>query len=116
VWADNDAPSTAGDIKSIVTDTAWYDPAAGGNCSISGMTMSGSSDFLEGSPISLHFPIVTNDAKFAAAMEDFIKEAEPTSPWLEITDLGLKLVQEGRLRDINPMMIVSIGRQETQIG
>ncbi len=114
-WA-AETPSTAEDIRSIVTDTTWYDPSTGSACALNGVNMSGTSEFLTGNPIPLRYPSITDNAKFAAAMEKFIRDTVPGSPWLAIPDMGTKFVQEGMTRDVNPMLVIAIGMQETRLG
>lgn len=81
-----------------------------------GITLIGQSDFLTGNPITLRFPAITDDAKFATVMENFIRNSYPDSPWLAIPNLGTRLVEEGKKQDVNPMMVLVIGRHETHFG
>lgn len=81
-----------------------------------GLTVTGTSPFLMGDPMILTYPAITNEAQFAAAMEAFIKKTGPNSPWARITNIGEKLRAEAKLRNVNPMMIIVIGRHETQYG
>lgn len=115
VWAGPEPPSNTEDIRSYNNDTSWYDPTEGGNCALAGVTLSGESPFLNGNPITLRYPDITNEELFAKAMEDFIRQV-PNSPWLDIENLGARLAAEGKARDINPMLIIVIGRHETRLG
>jgi hypothetical protein len=118
VWADaSDAsdPSTERDIRGYITNTSWYDPNDG-SCAVDGISISGESKFLTGDPLTLKFPTISDEAAFARAMVTFIRRASPNSPWLGIRDLGTRLVEETKTRNINPMMILVIARQESQIG
>ncbi len=116
VWAEPESPSNAEDIRSFNNDTSWFDATEGSNCALAGVTISGESPFLTGNPITLRYPEISNEELFAKAMEDFIRHAAPRSPWLDIENLGAKLAAEGKARDINPMLIIVIGRHETQLG
>lgn len=118
VWANSSEPSDPSserDIHGYITGTSWYDPNDGA-CSASGISVSGSSAFLNGDPLTLKYPTVSDEALFAKAMENFIRKASPRSPWLDIRDLGKRLATEAKGRNINPMLIIVIARQESQIG
>lgn len=114
------AQITVDDVASIREGTAWWDPTETDVCEATGgslnLTISGTSPFLTGDPFALHYPNVTDEAKFAQAMTDFLRKASPNSPWLSIDGFGQKMVDEGKSRDINPMLIMVIGRKETQFG
>jgi len=94
---------------------AYYDPLH--SCgSSSGVTVTGDSAFMTGDPLTMHFPTVTDDAALAAAMVTFMDNHTPNSPWLDIPDVGARLVAEGKLRDVNPMYVVATGLKETGLG
>lgn len=92
------------------------DTNIGASGQTAGVTVTGTSPFLSGDPLTLTYPSISDEPAFAKAIEDFVRSSKSNSPWLDIPDLGTKLVNEGKIRGVNPMLIVVIGRHETQLG
>jgi hypothetical protein len=67
-------------------------------------------------PTSLNFPQFPDDAAIAANIDTYVRDYEPESPWLKISNLGTWIVSETKSRNVNPMLVVSIGRQENAFG
>ncbi len=91
-------------------------PAGAGSTTLTGVSVTGTSAVIAGDPLSLRNPTILDPKGYGDAMVNFIKKERPNSPWLEISDLGGKLVSEGQKRNVNMMMIIVIGRQESELG
>ncbi len=68
-------------------------------------------------PISLRFPAFPDEAVIATAITNYIKGKYPSSPWLGLgNSIGTWLLSEAQQRDINPLLIIAIGKQENGFG
>lgn len=69
-------------------------------------------------PISLNFPSFPNEGTVAAAMTSYVRSTKPNSPWLGINNgnIGEWLMAGAKNRNINPLLIFAIGKQENQFG
>ena len=68
-------------------------------------------------PIALNYPSFPNEEVVAQAITSYITERKPDSPWLGIdADFGSWLMRESKSRNINPLLILAIGKQENQFG
>lgn len=68
-------------------------------------------------PLSLGFPAFPNESEAAASLNSYLKENYPTSPWHTIDpNIGEWLFSEAKTRNINPLLIASIGKQENRFG
>ena len=68
-------------------------------------------------PISLGFPTFPDEGATASAITAYIKAKYPSSPWLGIDDsIGSWLLIEAKERGVNPLLILSIGKQENGFG
>jgi lysophospholipase L1-like esterase len=72
------------------------------------------------SPLSLAFPTFSNEDEVADAVTAYIDDwTNGTSPWLNAggaQGVGRWLFDEAKERNINPLLIASIGRQENGFG
>jgi len=66
--------------------------------------------------LSIRYPNFEDEASVGKKIEDFIRSTTPSSPWLSIRDFGNRLVQDSKSYDVNPLMVVVIGRQESTYG
>lgn len=67
--------------------------------------------------LGLRYPSLGNETEVAANLTNYIKTNKPTSPWLGISaDIGTWLFNEAKTRDINPLLIAVIGKQENGFG
>lgn len=69
-------------------------------------------------PISLNFPNFPNEGAIATAMNNYVRSTKPNSPWLDINggDIGGWLISGSKNRNINPLLIFAIGKQENLFG
>jgi lysophospholipase L1-like esterase len=71
-------------------------------------------------PMGLGFPAFPNESAVGPAITSYIKEVEPTSPWLTMPGVGENvgnwIMSESKSRAINPMFIVTSGKVENQYG
>lgn len=67
--------------------------------------------------LGVRFPSFSNEAAVSAALTNFIKTKEPTSPWLSVSqNIGEWIFIEAKTRDVNPLLFASIGKQENGFG
>lgn len=68
-------------------------------------------------PLSLSFPRFPNESTIATNLTNYIQEHAPRSPWLSVdSNMGQWLLTESKQRDINPLLIAAVGKQENQFG
>jgi len=68
-------------------------------------------------PTTLTFPAFPDEVAVGASMTQYLKDNFPTTPWLGVSsDVGAWLVKESKARNINPLLIFSIGKQENGFG
>lgn len=80
------------------------------SCSIGGNT------YTTDGVMSLRYPGFADEAAMARTIEEYIRNHEPNSPWLTIPDFGNRFIAETKRLNVNPLMIVVIGRAESQFG
>ncbi len=69
------------------------------------------------SPISLSYPAFPSDTEIASKITDYLKTKYPNSPWHSVSlDFGSWIIKESKARNINPLLILAIGRQENGFG
>ncbi len=67
--------------------------------------------------LSLTYPGFSDEAAIATAITKLVKDTAPQSPWLTVdANIGQWLIDQTKSRNINPMLIVAIGKQENIFG
>lgn len=68
-------------------------------------------------PLSLGFPAFPNEAEVGPKITAYLLQHKPSTPWLGVApDFGVWLMQEAKTRNINPLLIMTMGRQENGFG
>ncbi len=103
------------EVHSIVrfNTVSSYSTANGGQA---GVKISGSSSVVAGNPLSLTYPNVSDPEGLAIAIEEFVRSTNSNSSWLAVPDFAQKLVTYSQEVGVNPLLIVVLGRQESQFG
>ncbi len=78
-----------------------------------GLTMTESGGF---NPLSLLYPAFPDEALIASNIQNYIQTKTPSSPWLTIPNIGQWIMSEAKARNINPMIVMGLGRQENNFG
>jgi len=70
------------------------------------------------SVLSLNYPSINNESEVYTNLTNQIKTLAPSSPWLKINggDIGKWIFDESKTRDINPLLVAVIGKQENVFG
>lgn len=67
--------------------------------------------------LGLVYPTLSNETDVANNLTNYIKNNAPSSPWLKIdNNFGQWLFNESKTRNINPLLIAVIGKQENGFG
>lgn len=67
--------------------------------------------------LSLTFPALNNEEQVANNITSYIRDNKPDSPWLEVDqNIGQWLFEKSNESNVNPLLIVAIGKQENQFG
>ena len=91
--------------RSIIEKTPWLDPTACTEAAaVNGDT----------SCRGVFYPIVKDEAAFAAALLKYIKQEKPNSPMATAEIAGF-LVAAGKKYDVNPMLLIAMAYQESQL-
>ncbi len=71
-------------------------------------------------PTSMSYPTFPDEASIASGIVNYIKKVAPLSPWLTMPGLedtaGTWIMQEAKIRGINPLFIVASGSSENGFG
>jgi hypothetical protein len=98
---------SAQDMRGIFYE--FYDPTSR-ECALGGGSLS------TDGVMSINYPGFSDETYAATQIDAFIRKYSPDSPWLSIPSFAQRLVTESKTRNVNPLMIVVIGRQESQLG
>ena len=91
--------------RSIIEKTPWLDPTACKKATaVNGDT----------SCRGVFYPIVKDEAAFAAALLKYIKQEKPNSP-MATAEIAGWLVQYGKEWNVNPMLLIAMAYQESQL-
>lgn len=112
---------SANELRAIFSGTPYFDADSGQECAGVTNTLSigrTSGQPLTGfDPLSLSYPAFPEEALVAQKITDYLKERKPNTPWLGIdTNFGSWLLSESKTRNINPMLVMTMGRQENGFG
>ncbi len=66
--------------------------------------------------ISGKLPTITDESAFASALTSFLQQHYPNSPFLQISNFGQIMVNQGKATGVNPMLVIAIGAQESGMG
>lgn len=67
--------------------------------------------------LGIEYPSLSNESQVKTNLTNYLKEKFPNSPWLTISDdFGTWLFNESKTRNINPLMVAAIGKQENGFG
>ncbi len=69
-----------------------------------------------GGYLTITFPLGVDEAALATSIEAYIRKRSPSSPWLSIPNIGTRLITEGKKYNVNPVLIVSLGTVESNLG
>lgn len=94
--------------RSIIEKTPWLDPTA--CASPEGIAR----DNIDTSCRGVFYPIVKDEAAFAAALLKYIKQEKPNSPMATAEIAGF-LVAAGKKYNVNPMLLIAMAYQESQL-
>lgn len=108
--SDNIHPTAAGSTTFAKTIAAGV--RSGGSVSIDSPPSSAGYDAL-----SMTFPAFPSETTIASTITDYLRERHANTPWFTIdSDFGTWLVRESKTRNINPLLILAVGRQENAFG
>jgi murein DD-endopeptidase MepM/ murein hydrolase activator NlpD len=109
---------TTSDIEDILNHHTYFnqnEATCGGTAAPSGPSgPTGSYD-----PLSLRFPAFPDEKALGVAIDEYIRETAPSSPWLTmpgVPSVGEWLIAESKLRDINPLFVFASGKIENGFG
>lgn len=100
------------EINSIYLDTVWYKLGAGNGSD----TTNPGGTFDGGSCYSALAPTVIDRSALAAAIDAFIKANSLNGKTSPLYGLGLDIVNGALSKNVNPLLIVGIGKQESNFG
>jgi hypothetical protein len=100
--------------RSAIEEIPWYDPTACTNTSVSPSGGSGVFGTEDPACRGVYYPKVSNKDAFAAALTKYIKSEKPKSP-MGTDEIGKYLVDAGEKYNVNPMMLVAMAYQESQL-
>lgn len=66
--------------------------------------------------MSVRFPAFPDEAALVNKITDFIRKESPSSPWLGVPSMSARLIEQSRTVDVNPLLIVVLGKQESNFG
>jgi hypothetical protein len=67
--------------------------------------------------LSLTYPTIENESEVISNLTTYISSTKKPSPWIDIDkNIGQWLFNESKIRNINPLLIASIGKQENLFG
>lgn len=67
--------------------------------------------------LGLMYPKIGNESELGNNLTNYIKKNAPSSPWLNIdANIGQWLFNESKTRNINPLLVAAIGKQENGFG
>lgn len=89
----------------VIEKTPWLDPTA---CKKAGVVDG------DTSCRGVYYPVVNNEAAFAAALLAYIKQEKPTSP-MATAEIAGYLVAAGKKYNVNPMLLIAMAYQESQL-
>jgi hypothetical protein len=94
-------------LHGIANGTPFYDPEAQ-QCTTQDGGAAGT-----GPLYGMKYPAITDDAAFAAAIDKYIKDVHPDSPFIRH---GADFVSLGKAANVNPLLAVAQGQLESQLG
>ena len=107
--------SAMGDLQRRVLKAGVYYANTEEDCRIK-LPANTSADSSYGA-LGLTYPALPNEAQIASNLTDYLKVNKPDSPWLAIdNNFGAWLFGESKVRNINPLLVAAIGKQENGFG